>query len=215
MKKVLSLTLVLLMIASTLALTSCDQIASMIPDEVKSFIPDAVYDIFPDLARTTITEEELAKIYEENNFTAKVSMTMGEETMEVEMLQSNKGTKQTQTYAGESETRWLIVESDGVYELIEEDGKYYGEKVDDEYNYTTLSEILPELSLSDLKYDEENHCYRYAISEDGSEGHIVLRFRNGKLYTITMSASAEGISIEYLFTNIGKTEIDVPAYTKR
>ena len=207
MKKILSLSLVALMLISTLMLTSCESL----PNEVLNFVPDFVYDWFPDLAKTTVTEEEWDAMFECSSFTVEMTMSFGENSMTATLFVADNGQKQIATQGEESETVWVVYESDGVYEITEEDGKYYGEKYTYEYTAPTLVDLVGEISMDDLTYDEASKSYKAEV--DGAS--LEMKFRNGRIHYIKLKAEVDGLLVDYEITDFYKTVVKIPTYTKR
>ncbi len=199
MKKILSLTLVAVMLLSMLMLTSCDPVES---------VTDFFNGIFgEEEARTTISEDEWNKAWDVNNFTFKVEanglymhvyaagdlaksvQSMGDYTIDVIMDIKNG------LMISDSSVGWLAVN-------VPSD--YYPESI-------TLGSIgyLENFEFAELTYDESKKAY---VKEEEYASYE-FRFEDGKL--VYAECRPENYETEGLLTitDIGTTVVEVGEYT--
>ena len=199
MKKILSLTLVAVMLLSMLMLTSCDPVES---------VTDFFNGIFgEEEARTTISEDEWNKAWDVNNFTFKVEanglymhvyaagdlaksvQSMGDYTIDVIMDIKNG------LMISDSSVGWLAVN-------VPSD--YYPESI-------TLGSIgyLENFEFAELTYDESKKAY---VKEEEYASYE-FRFEDGKL--VYAEFRPENYETEGLLTitDIGTTVVEVGEYT--
>ena len=198
MKKLLSFTLVAVMLLSTLMLSSCDFLTNI-------FNPSSNQDA----GRTTITEMEWLNAFNVTNYTMNVQMN-GESIITV-IAADTKG------YINYSGSLNAYIDGEKQIYVMEYDGVYYGVMPEgsslDGLNFA-LSEVnfglLPEIdNFSDLNYNADAKVYTYKDDSMLME----LAFLDGKLVSINaVSVNSSYYDIKLEVKNIGTTTLEIPEY---
>ena len=197
MKKILSLTLVCIMMFSALALTSCDDVYK----SAESFVKEKLEEWNVVKARTTITREEWDAIVNTKNLTLILSS--DENSMKYKI-------SEYAIYINYSGQRVYYAKVDNkVLMIIQiETGTWIGGEFSDEWPTIELSTLLGDEEMFDsLIYDEARKVY--TIEKDGAHGEF--KFENGRLVeaVITSPDSEDKITI----TKVGTTVVELPVYT--
>lgn len=198
MKKILSLTLVAVMLLTTLMLSSCEFM-----DTVMDFVNDIMGK--EEEVRTTITEEEWLNTLEITNFTitmeaagADVLMAFDDSLIEYNVSQGKEGYH-------------IFMDLEKGVIVAEEESKWIGVKteVTDEKSITlgTLG-LLEDINYADLVYEEANKTY---IAKSTST-IFSFTFENGVLVSAELlPVDVEEDGIGYI-TAIGTTVVEIPEY---
>ena len=202
MKKLLSLTLVAVMLLSTLMLTSCDPVES-----VKGFINQIVGGKDGE-ARTTITEEEWKKAWDINNFTFELKADGGG----ISILTTGEIVRIE--YAENEFTYGITYDAKAGVQLYETSIGYLGIKDDNlgiNVENISLRELgfFDELEFSEVTYDESKKAY---IKED-EMAYYEFHFEDRELVYAKMEPTdpeEEGLAE---VTKIGTTVIEIGEYT--
>ena len=194
MRRILSLTLVAIMLLSTLALTSCDAITGFFSG------------LFGKEVRTQITEVEWQKTLLLDNYTISVK----DKYQSMDMMVAKNLIKAVMSYStpklsvsvivdtknkivyGESSIGWLSAQ------MVSEDALDIG---------LSLAEAFEGLEYKDFKYEEATKSYTVK-----NETTIFdLHFENGVLvYAMMMPITNDSSTQKAEITNIGKTVVELP-----
>ena len=206
MKKILSLTLVAIMLLTTLMLTSCDLI-----NQAKDYVHGL---IGIETTRYTITEEEWNNLPVIDNMCLEMTINYSgmyqsaicditKEAAKVTMKVKQGST----TY---EQSRYLDFVAD--YSVFEEvPGEWVGTKGAD-FDLIDLSTISEEIEYSKLVYNEDTKEYTYYDKEENMDA--TLRFENGKLVSMIVKTIDLEYDVEVKVTNIGTTTVELPSYKK-
>lgn len=210
MKKILSLTLVAIMLLSTLALTSCNEVF----EKVGGFVGGVVDKIIPDKEpeyRTTITEFEWHQVAFIDNFTLEAKSDYQNITLVVDgdLLKAD-------VEASEEAEIHMIVDMKNYCLITKTGAGWLAYKADVEMGMSvkpTLGEIgyLPEIEFSELEYSEEKGAYIYTDDMEVSEFY----FRDGTLYEANIydyTTEAE-ITARAQIKNVGSSVVEKVEYT--
>lgn len=197
MKRILSLTLVAIMMLTTMSLTSCEML--------KGFIDGFVGEL---TTRTTITEEEWNKIEDISNFTLEMNTNPGKYIIEVSedflrLERSNSaGYYANMAYdlkngylLSETAVGWLAYEGLGVAPSK------------DELKIFEMG-FLDKVEFSALTYNEETKSYTYQ-SEDAI---YEFRFENGALRSIDARGVDPEDTTNVKISNVGTTVVEISEY---
>ena len=205
MKKLLSLTLVAIMLLSTLALTSCNELFSKVGGFVEGiFNPKPSY-------RTEITEVEWHKVDLIDNFTLE----MTSDHQNITLVANGSMVKADVDY-GEATQLNLIIDLKNLCFITKTDAGFLGYKATTGVGAPqsiTLGDIgyLPEIEFSKLEYVEDKGAYIY------TEDMVVCEFyfRDGALYEAKMyhyTTEAE-IRERLEVKNVGTSVVENIEYT--
>lgn len=206
MKKLLSFTLVAIMLLSTLVLSSCDFI-----NQAK----DYVHGIFGiETTRYTITEEEWNNLPKIDNM--HLEMTINYDGMnqaivcDITPKAAKLSVKVKQGSTTYEQTGYLDFVAD--YSILEEtSGKWVGTK-GAEFDLIDLSTVSEEIEYSKLVYNEDTKEYTYYDQEENIDA--TLRFENGNLVSMIVKTIDYEYEVVVKVTNIGTTTVELPSYTK-
>ena len=197
MKKLLSFTLVAVMLLSTLVLSSCDLL-----DQAKDFV-HGVLGIEDDV-RTTINEEEWKSAFDVTNYDLHVSS----EGRHISIVVSD--TVAYVDYLGmelyvDITKGTIIGESNGIYYGITAVNMIFGDAD------MSLGEIgyafVPDAEVfDDLVYDEAAKVYTFKNETIEME----VAFHDGKLAYLV--ATAVGYDMKVEIKNVGTTKVELPEY---
>ena len=209
MKKLLSLTLVALVLLTSLV--SCDM------ETAKGYLINFLEQFTTTTEtqeefRTTISEEEWNSVFNSNNFT--IEMVVGEmvtlvvvdnsaikyEVNEGEYSVSILVDVENECMLSETKAGWLAYYMEGLStELGESGGVTLG----------MIGMSPEEGSFAKLVYNEETESY--TLNEDGVNAEFF--FEDGLLSKGTISAGEGDVAQSYEITNVGTTVIEIPEYT--
>ena len=204
MKKILSLTLVAVMLCTTLMLTSCDAVMEML----QQYIPGLDSGV-----RYTVTEAEWMAAINMENYTVVENSNV---SLDGETTTLYKYTKDGYYSKSGSKEKFYAFEGDECYLLEKGENGMVG-------TYAGSAKInrLPTFwisgaSLSEFTYDEANHAYVFSEEMEIMEGFtkkvaFEVRFENGVLVNLTV-AIGDNFS-KYTISDIGTTVVDIPKYT--
>ena len=195
MKRLLAFVLLVVMLASTFALTSCELIKVQIDTSgLWGLIDKIVGKETSTEVRYTITQEEWNANIHMRNFT----------------MVAGRGTYFKQTEQAVEVEGQMMVRKNGVDYLLSKDGyKWYGTPCDDfPVTYTLYERFEMDFKFTDLVYNEEYHSYDLEIYEDEI---MSFSFENGVLVYITIIFDYESMTIG--FKDVGTTVIDIPEFT--
>ncbi len=196
MKKILSLTLVCIMMFSALALTSCDDVYK----SAESFVKEKLEEWGVVEARTTITREEWDALVNTKNLTLILSSDgnlMKYEISEYAIYINYSGQR---VYYAKVDNKPLII-------IQDEAGNWIGGEFSNEWPTLDMAALLGGEEMFDsLIYDEARKVY--TIEKNGSHGEF--KFENGRLIeaVITSPDSADKVTI----TKVGTTVVELPDY---
>ena len=206
MKKILSLTLVAIMLLSTLMLTSCDAAIKLVQLYILSSYDTQLFEI-----RYTVTEEEWnAAINLENYSTEYVTNITGEE-----VCTFYKFTKDGYRLKSDDKEKFYIFQEGTCYLLEKHGEEYVASEAGYAKDHNVLAFWLHNLSLSDFTYDESSHAYVLTQIGSGYEIKLVVKFEDGVIISMyTTLADETGVMFQnYGIYSVGKTTIDFPPYT--
>lgn len=204
MKKILSLTLVAVMLCTTLMLTSCDAVMEML----KQYIPGLDSGV-----RYTVTEAEWMAAINMENYTVVENSNV---SLDGETTTLYKYTKDGYYLKAGSKEKFYAFEGDECYLLEKGEngmvGKYAGSEKINRLPMFWISDA----SLSAFTYDEANHAYVFSEEMEIMEGFtkkvaFEVRFENGVLVNLTV-AIGDNFST-YTISDVGTTVVDIPKYT--
>ena len=200
MKRILSLSLVCIIMFSALALTSCDDALGM----VESFIKDMIQDAEPtNPARTTITKEEWMANWKSTNYTLKLDS----DYMKLDVVATENAIKVTQ----DETTEFCTIIDDVIYSIAKIDGVWLASPYNFEWPKMALIQVVevvdPDIMFDNLTYDETTKLYGAYDPETASS--VSFRFEDGLM--------VEGIInipgyIYIHITNVGKTTLELPEF---
>ena len=196
MKKILSLSLICIMMFSALALTSCEDAYK----SAESFVKEKLEEWGVVEARTTITREEWNAILNTKNLTLILSSdgnSMKYEISECAIYINYSGQR---VYYAKVDNKVLMI-------IQVETGTWVGGEFSNEWPTIELSTLLGDEEMFDsLIYDEARKVY--TIEKDGAHGEF--KFENGHLIeaVITSPDSEDKITI----TKVGTTVVELPDY---
>lgn len=209
MKKLLSLTLVALVLLTSLV--SCDM------ETAKGYLINFLeqFTTTPETQeefRTTITEEEWNATFQSANFTitvtardegGRIAVTDSAIIYEVNTGEISMGILvdvANECLLSETKAGWLAYYMEGLSAELEEIGGITLEMIG----------LSPdEGSFAELVYNEETKAY--TMSEEGSTGEFF--FEDGLLAKGTISTGEGDYAQSYEITNVGTTVIEIPEYT--
>ena len=205
MKKLLSLTLVAIMLLSTLALTSCNEVFS----EVGGFF-EGIFNPKPSY-RTEITEVEWHKVGLIDNFTLE----MTSDHQNITLVANGSMVKADVDY-GESTQLNLIIDLKNLCFITKTDAGFLGYKASTSAGAPqsiTLGDLgyLPAVEFSKLEYAEDKGAYIHTENMDVCEFY----FRDGALYEVKMyhyTTEAE-ITGRLEVKNVGTSVVENVEYT--
>ena len=205
MKRILSLTLVAVIVLTTMSLTSCEVVRGF----VDGFINEVTKPQPKPEARATITEEEWLKIYDISNFTLEMNTNPGKYIIEVSedflRLERSDGADYHVNMAYDLKNGYLLSETAVGWLAYEGLGEAPSE---DELKIFEMG-FLDKVEFSALTYNEETKIYTYQ-SEDAIYD---FRFADGVLCSI----DARGVDPEdttYVkISNVGTTVVEISEYT--
>lgn len=204
MKKLLSFTLVAIMLFSALMLTSCDPIES-VKDIYNKVIgkEESTKEI-----RTTVTATELRYIYKITNHTTKANL--GDVKLNVVAADTLMKMDLYMIGSGNTTTYYDLDASVIVTKDVEMGWIGYVSDTVSVVGNTKLGDLnlLPEVMLDDLIYNEETKSYTY--EEDGTE--LTLKFEEGKLIYAHMTLDGYGSNGEVEISNVGTTVVEIPKH---
>ena len=187
MKKLLSLTLVVLMLLSTFMLTSCDAALEMLRDYLNA-------QTTPKEIRHTITQEEWVAVLNSTNFTLKTNVnTVMKTDTEIKVFTDDNVAyyilKDGIAYQG------LQYHDEWVYTEIKDDGSFSAKLIDiligwEEWDFFEM-----------FTYNEESQSYVY--EENGIKAEFY--FENGKLVRGNMGETI-------VINNVGLTVVETPKF---
>ena len=208
MRKILSLTLVAVMLLSTLALTSCNEVLLTAGGYVDGFI-NGVIDYFTPAPtyRTEITEMEWYLASSNANFTISTS----DRGQEMTLVVADNLIKVDLNYVEDYKIN-LICDLENRVILSETKVGYLGYKED---SLSTSRELLtlgnmgyfPDVEFSELVYDAEKGAYAY----DSGYMKYECYFREGKLFEAKIYYSDDEPSA--IINNIGTSVVEIGEYT--
>ena len=196
MKKVVSFILIIAMMTSVLALTSCDL--------------QSIIDMFGGMGsgtpkRTTITEDEWDAVWTSKNFT--LTQIVGVVDMDGNRTEYQQTFMKTETAAKisiDGKVQGYFTYRDGkTYQALQYDGQWIYSETDESFMDYTLEDMgLNEvLTFDKFVYDEESKSYIFE-----QEGHTAqFFFEDGKLKN-------SDIAGYYQISNVGTTKIDLPKF---
>ena len=197
MKKLLSFTLVAVMLLSTLVLSSCDLL-----DQAKDFVHEVLG--IGDDVRTTINEEEWENALSATNFT--VVMHNGDFSDYI--LMDGDAIEVVETTAFYSQSTIIDLEKGCL--MQETENGWIGYQVDvSSYKTINLYNLgyVPYVEFPELVYNEETKTYFY----ENETKTFSARFEDGNLvYAELIYKSARERWVE--IKNIGTTVVNLPAY---
>ena len=206
MKKLLTLTLVAVMLFTTLLLTSCD-LTALLGTGSTTTTPTTPTEP-PKNVRTTVTELEWTKVYASKNFT----VTMKEYGEEMTYIFSEEAIKMNLMgiidIIVDRKTGDLIFVSESGYV-----GGTFGDDMlpVDKFDEMTLgnSELFPAIEYKDLVYNEETKSYSFS-----DENYVCeFTFENGILVKGELLSKDTEYGMSIIVTNVGTTVFEVPEYT--
>lgn len=198
MKRILSLTLVAIMMLTTMSLTSCEMLKGFIDGFVGEFT-----------TRTTITEEEWNKIEDISNFTLEMNTNPGKYIIEVSedflRLERSNSAGYYANMAYDLKNGYILSETAVGWLAYEGLGQAPSE---DELKIFEMG-FLDKVEFSALTYNEETKSYTCQTEDAIYE----FRFENGAL----LSIDARGVDPEdttYVKVyNVGTTVLEISEYT--
>ena len=211
MKRILSLTLVAIMLLSTIMLTSCDAL-----NKAKDFAHD-LFGIGDDVRRTinayewqhlTISDNYTLNLsYEQNGISAEAVLDRTPQAEKLHIKYNTAGTKVEADLYYDAKGGYAI-EPNGSGGWVGFQSESYGEQ---------LAPFLGELKgmrFHELVYDEDLGAYIYNLVEDGNEMNIRYYFEEGILVCIEGTAKYEGMNIIFELSNFDGVKVELPQYTK-
>ena len=209
MKKILSLTLVAVMLISTLMLTSCNEAIMTAGSYVDGFINGVIDYFTPGPSyRTGITEAEWYMAGSNQNFTISASDSGQEMTLVVADNLIKVDLNYVEDYKinliCDLENRVILTETKVGYLAYKEDSLSTSREL------LTLGNMgyLPSVEFSEIVYDVEKEAYVY----DSSYMNYECYFRDGKLYELKISYDAED-DYAVIINNIGTSVVEMVEYT--
>ena len=203
MKKLLSLTLVAVMLCTTLMLTSCEAVMKLAQ---LYYIMDMESNI-----RYTVTEEEWNDTINLENYTTTcITNITGKEVSTY-----YKFTKDGCHLNSDEEEKFYVFKEDACYFLKQSGEELVASWVGYAKTYKILPFWLSDLSLNDFTYNESKHAYVLTEVSNGFESNIEIRFENGVIFdmNITIADESETIFQNYTFYSVGTTTVEFPQYT--
>lgn len=208
MKKLLSLTLVMLMLITSTMLTSCDAILDMI------FPKESIV--------RTVTEEEWYASLEITNFEVIVDINHTTWVQKGNLKFTDNGSHVKYISDG-TEIENMTVCQNGVWYSIEKKGDTYVGVESRDYTYTLgeyLEGVLVIPGYSEFTFDEARGAYvKGEYSEYGTQ-EMLMHFENGVLTKFEILANGidpNGNEVSGYMTfeivNVGTTVIDIPEFT--
>lgn len=161
---------------------------------------------------TTITDEQLSKLFAENNFTINASIIV----YDIDLKITENATEATMSMLGMGGSSSYSVLIDGEWYDLEEDyytGEYLAKKASEGSSMAdSFGDISEFLTLEKLTYNEAGRYYEYK----DEEMEAYFYFENGTLvqFVVCGEMLTEG-KTEIIFTvsDIGTTKVDLPEYT--
>ena len=200
MKKILSLTLVCIMMFSALALTSCDDIMGMVESFIKNQgqITDDSKNV-----RTTITKEEWM-----NNWTSKnYTLQLDSDYMKMNVVATENAIKVSQDEISEI----CAIIDDVIYSIEKIDGVWLASPYNFEWPEMALIQVVevvdPEIMFENLTYDETTKLYSAYDAETNFS--VSFRFEDGLMVEGIINISGY---IYIHITNVGKTTLELPEF---
>ena len=159
-------------------------------------------------ARTEITADEFAALYNMTNYTFNAIMPSQFATVTVKITEN--AAYQSAEMMGQVMVEQYRVVIDGYYHnLVEDaDGKYVLTQTKEEVENTVAFLMGADLKFEDFVYDPEGRYYYVTVGSNTN----VMYFENGKLVAIA-NISSDGSEIIAMLSNVGTTKIDLPEYT--
>lgn len=204
MKKILSLTLIFIMMISAFAFTSCDNPYG----QAQSFLQEQLED-WGIIARNTITKDEWIKTLDSKNYT--VELLLGGQSEKISKTET-KYYKEYINTDGISESIYFEIVNDVGYIIAQQDGKWYSIEWDDPaYRKLTLEITIANLlnydSYDEFVYDKSKKAYIFS----GEKCNAELQFENGVL--VYGKLEYLGLNATLIVTDVGTTDIVIPEYT--
>ena len=194
MKKILSLSIIFVMIISSFALTSCDEAYKNVLGFVREQLENSGI-----IVRTTVTEEEWNNAMNSTNFT--VIMESEDEYLEI-VLEDTKMKviiQGTTIYFEEiDDNRFMIMQL--------EDGTWASTENGLLFEFLNLGEIIGDFHFDEFTYDAEKGAYIASYEE------IVVEFKFENAVLVNGSIVTVNAKQTYRITNGGTTVIDIPEY---
>ena len=196
MKKILSLTLVAMMLLSTLMLTSCDAVMELLQQYISGLVPEVRY---------TVTEEEWNAAVKMENYT----VTSKNEDGTVDVYKFSKDGYISDTEYGK---RTYVFKDGNAYYLNQVGDSWVADSFGIDARTHTPLMLLDGLSFSNFTYDEARQAYVYAVE---GEGELVVAFENGDMVKLAMimALGEKSLTFEYVISDVGTTVVDIPQYT--
>ena len=215
MKKILSISLVAVMLLSTLLLTSCD-VASILGNFGGNFgfattpaetTPAETTPPAP--KRFTITEAEWEAILNSTNYTWKISAFSQDSVY----LVTDNAAKITIKYGDDTMTAYLEYKNGVVYQINDREGngQWVAFEVATEWSETSLGKTVGLDSVEffeELQYNEATKSYIH--EEDGEKAEFF--FEDGKFVKGTI-VDLEDSLYSWSVENVGTTTVTLPEYT--
>lgn len=200
MKRIVSFLLVFVMLSSSLILTACDPIESIMSIFDK---PDGT-DNSENEIRTTVTKEEWKNVYKLTNHTIRLSfdgviLTVKAADTCVKMDLYMTGSGNTTTYYNLDNNTIIYKSSMGWIGYVSDSVPIIGSPKLEDLGY------LPEISYDELVYDENSRSYTY----EDNYSKVTLNFENGTLKDAHIISSDDE---EIKIANVGTTVIELPAH---
>ena len=200
MKKILSLTLVCIMMFSALALTSCDDIMGMVESFIKN--QGQTTDDSKNV-RTTITKEEWMNNWASKNYTLQLDS----DYMKMNVVATENAIKVSQDEISEI----CAIIDDVIYSIEKIDGVWLASPYNFEWPEMALIQVVevvdPEIMFENLTYDETTKLYSAYDAETNFS--VSFRFEDGLMVEGIINISGY---IYIHITNVGKTTLELPEF---
>ena len=195
MKKILSLTLVAMMLLSTLMLTSCDAVMELL----QQYIPGLDSGV-----RYTVTEEEWNAAIKMENYT----VTSKNEDGTVDVYKFSKDGYISDTEYGK---RTYVFKDGNAYYLNQVGDSWVADSFGIDARTHTPLMLLDGVSFANLTYNEASKAYTY--TEDFAT--LEVYFENGVMvkFAMIMDAGEKTLTFEYVISDVGTTVVNIPKYT--
>lgn len=210
MKRILSLTLVAVMLLSTLVLTSCDAITDffggLFGGETKE-----------EPARTTITEMEWRNAYKNNNYTLdfeqggmRAILIVDDTVMKMEFVDYEIDGVNLAGMAiyFDYKNELLLSKNSHGYIAIGISEADFELPFESEQLHLGALKFLPQVDFSEITYEEQTKSY--IAKADGTLADCY--FENGKLVSVTLESTDTTEDITASIKNIGSSDIEIPEY---
>ena len=195
MKKILSLTLVAMMLLSTLMLTSCDAVMELLQQYISGLVPEVRY---------TVTEDEWNAAVKMENYT----VTSKNEDGTVDVYKFSKDGYISDTEYGK---RTYVFKDGNAYYLNQVGDSWVADSFGIDARTHTPLMLLDGVSFANLTYNEASKVY--VCAEDFAT--LEVYFENGVMvkFAMIMDAGEKTLTFEYVISDVGTTVVNIPKYT--